>query len=144
MRKLVILIFIAAVGCHDIADCDLDPDLEYAVVGFYNSSDSSTKVVDFNLLTNTNSNYSYFDSGAFLAFPLDPNDQSLTYLFETDSDTYDLTFLYEVSHVQLYAVDCGGSFTYDSLDAETTTFDSVAVIGPILNKNILVNVEVYF
>ncbi|MFY0602065.1 MAG: hypothetical protein JXR03_20490 [Cyclobacteriaceae bacterium] len=145
MRKLVVIVFAVLMGCNEILECELDPNVEYAVVGFYNSADSTEKEVKFNLVSNSQfAYYDALDSGVFFPLPLDPSQESITYLFETDSDTYNLTLSYELQAVQLYSLDCGGSFGFDSLKAFTTAFDSTAVIGPTINKNILVNVEVYF
>lgn len=145
MRKLIFLLIATAMACNEIRECDLNPDIGYAVVGFFNSADKKEKEVKFNAVYNTK--YLYYDeldSGVYFPLPLDPENPSVTYFLETDSNTYDLTLAYHLRSVQLYSVECGGVFGFDSLKATTTNFDSTAVIAPFINKNILVNVEVYF
>jgi len=145
MRKLVFLLFGLALACNEIRECDLDQDVEFVIIGFYNSADSTEKEVAFKSLASSLSDgVSAIDTGTYYQFYLDPMNEEITYYFETDTDTYDMTFNYEINEVNLYSLDCGASFKYDSLEASSTNFDSVAVVGPILNKNIPLNVEIYF
>ncbi|MFT6867165.1 MAG: hypothetical protein ACJA08_002004 [Cyclobacteriaceae bacterium] len=145
MRKLIFLLIAMTMACNEIRDCTLNPDVEYAVVGFFNSADSLEKEVIFNAVYNDQFlYYNELDTGVYFPLPLDPVKRSVTFFLETDSNTFDLTLDYRVRSIQLYSVDCGGGFSYDSLNSTTTNFDSVTVIGSTINKNILVNVEVYF
>ncbi|MFT7233547.1 MAG: hypothetical protein ACI8TA_002772 [Cyclobacteriaceae bacterium] len=145
MRKLIFLLIAMTMACNEIRDCTLNPDVEYAVVGFFNSADSLEKEVIFNAVYNDQFlYYNELDTGVYFPLPLDPVKRSVTFFLETDSNTFDLTLDYRVRSIQLYSVDCGGGFSYDSLKSTTTNFDSVTVIGSTINKNILVNVEVYF
>lgn len=145
MRKLLVLLVGFAIGCNEIRECDLDSDLEYAVVAFYNASDSLSKEVAFKSLTISNISGTFgIDTAEAFAFNLDPTIESLTYFFETDSDTYDLTIDYNIGVVQIYYVDCEPSFRYSISSTSSNLFDSVALVGPIINKNIPINVEVYF
>ncbi|MEP0366043.1 MAG: hypothetical protein ABJN36_14985 [Cyclobacteriaceae bacterium] len=145
MRKLVFLLFGLALACNEIRECDLDPDVEFAIVGFFNSADSTEREVAFkSFSTSLSDGVSTIDTGTYYQFYLDPTNEEITYYFETDSDTYDMTFTYEINSVNLYSLDCGATFKYDSLQASSNSFDSIAVVGPILNKNITLNVEIYF
>ncbi|WP_258102802.1 hypothetical protein [Marinoscillum sp. MHG1-6] len=150
MRTWFFLLVIAAFACNEINECDLDPDVGYAVVVFYDyHSPSTPKQTNWNLVYNDQSSYYYYnleDTSSVFGLLLTPEDSILTYYWETDSVTYDLTFKYNVEALKIYYPECEPTFEFNNLRVDTTgiLFDSVAVVSGFINKNVPVNVEVYF
>lgn len=148
MRNWLFLLLAGAFACNEIKECDLDPDIGYAGVAFYNYKSKTLRYTKWNLVYNDHSSYYYYneeDSLQGFALPLTPDDSILTYYWETDSITYDLTLKYKTSNVKIYYPECEPSYEFKNLRVDTTNtlFDSVAVIGEFINKNVPINVEVY-
>ena len=74
---------------------------------------------------------------------LNPVNESVTYIFETDSIDYDLTMEY-TEHLRIYYDECDPVYSYKIDTAYSTTFDSVVIINPALDKIVPGNVEIYF
>lgn len=146
MRKLLVVLIGIAFSCNEIKECDLDPNIAFTVMVFYNSSDSTIKQVNFKSveLSNVEGRFVIDSVRTGFAFNLDPAIESITYLFETDSDTYDLTLDYSINDVSIYSIDCEPSLAFSLTEASSSQFDSVALVNPILNKDIPINVEIYF
>ena len=155
MKKLIIIIScIAVISCNEIRECDLNPETELVGLAFFQAPDSTERIpktVTFDSVTNSsNIRFTRLDTALqFAPVLLDPTSNQISYYFETDSNTFELLLEYRVSKVALYSLDCGGGFSYDSLQAsailiDSIRFDSVAVSFNSVNKNIPVNVEVFF
>ena len=152
MRQLIIILSVIAFSCNEIRECDLNPNTELVGVGFYEIPDSTNaKLVDktVNFLEVANSRniiFSNLDSinFQFVGLPLDPTANQVSYFFRTDTSLSELLIEYRVNEAALYSLDCGAAFLYDSLRVSSLAFDSVAVSFDAINKNIPVNVEVFF
>ena len=149
MKKIVILCLVL-LGCNEIRECDLDPNVGYATVVFYEYEDpDETKLVQFDYFYATKYpavRYAMDTTAIGFGLPIDPEASSLTYVMVTDSTDYSLKLDYRTYELRLYSIDCGPSFGYADLvvDSIQTNFDSVAVIGSTINKDVPINVEVYF
>ena len=150
MRQLIIILSVIAFSCNEIRECGLNPNNELVGVGFYETPDSTERIdktVNFNQITNSRGiSYPNLDSidYQFVGLPLDPTSNQISYYFETDSSNYELLIQYRVNEVALYSLDCGAAFSYDSLRASVIRFDSAAITFELVNKNIPINVEVFF
>lgn len=149
MKNLVPILLFMVFGCNEIEQCQLDPSLDYMVVGFYHVSDSSERdTLIFNGITASSATGNAYQIArdtifTFALFYLDESATSMNYQFVTDSQSYSMSFRYDVSAF-LYGEKCDPTFRFNNLTLESTSFDSIAVIGTVLDRNIPQNVEIYF
>ncbi len=146
-RKIMIICFFIA-GCNEVKDCGLDDNRRLALVEFYRySNELPIDTLIFDRITSPQSPYLiYPDSDTLLRamfLPLNPEADATDFLFETDSGVFDLSFSYR-REFSVFDVDCDPSVKFFDLSGSSIAFDSVIVINPILNREELTNVEVYF
>ncbi|MEQ8240128.1 MAG: hypothetical protein RIA69_12995 [Cyclobacteriaceae bacterium] len=144
-RNLVLILLISIWGCNEIEQCQLDRNSEFLVGAFYNIKDSVARdTLIFNAVVPSTQPLNFYDTiffGAF--FPLNPTDTMISYTFFTDSMDYELSLSYDVLYY-LFSPDCDPSIRYFDLKVVDTNFDSVAVVGDVLDLQIPINLEVYF
>jgi hypothetical protein len=146
MSRILIVLSVVIFACNEIRECDLNPNTELVGISFKNYPEKTDKTSYFKSIYSSNYTVkSGRDTLQYKGFPLDPTTNKITYYFETDTlGTFDLTLHYRINKVHLYSLDCGASFAYDSLYAESLGFDSIAIISHTVQKNFPVNVEIYF
>ncbi|XOV92469.1 MAG: DUF6452 family protein [Bacteroidota bacterium] len=144
-----IILFFALIGmlsCNEIKECELDENRKFANIEFYYAgSELPIDSLIFDEIYSPASPYiSLQDTflGGF-GLPLDPAIDLTEYIFKTDSGEYNLSFTYQ-REFSVYSVDCDPSVKFYDLTCTSLSFDSIAVINPILNRDELTNVEVYF
>jgi len=144
-RNLVLILLISIWGCNEIEQCQLDPNSEFLVGTFYNIKDSVARdTLVFNAVVPSNQPLNFYDTIIFGAFfPLNPTDTTISYTFMTDSMDYQLSLSYDVLYY-LFSPDCDPSIRYFDLKVVETNFDSVAVVGDVLDLQIPINLEIYF
>lgn len=140
-------------SCQEIKDCTLEPSTDYAVVRFYRGDTSvkTEKTVAFTRVYESEVSNYYISNMAdtleddtvnVIGLYLNPVDTLVTYLFETDTITYELTMTY-TPHLRIYYDECDPVYSYKLDTAYSPNFDSVAIFSEILDKNIPSNVEIY-
>ncbi len=144
-RIAFFLITMSILACNEIKDCDLDENRKFAVIAFYDFSDSTIRdTLIFNQVYSPQSPYLFADTILeVVGLPLDPTDDFTSFVFETDTGDYDLNFSYK-REFSVYDVNCDPSIRFYDLSCTTSAFDSVAIVNPILNREEFTNVEIYF
>lgn len=148
MRNLILILFISIWGCNEIEQCQLDRNNDFFVGVFYDIKDSLARdTLIFNAVIPSNQPFILYDTLDTLLFGagffLNPTDSIISYLMSTDSMDYELTLSYDVLYY-LFSPDCDPSVRYFDLKVLETNFDSVAVIGDVLDTQIPINLEIYF
>lgn len=156
MKKKLFLIFIVGItfftSCKDeYTICDLSKDVRF-VATFnqrINGADILTPAANLNIIQLSNSSALYTQQAnvANFSFPLNPLVDSAKYSFKLgnnlQADT--VTIVYTSTGTNL-SLECG-SVTYHNITRITTTIntiDSVKIINPVLNTNLLQNAKFYF
>lgn len=146
-REIIFICFLIT-GCTVVKDCELDENRKLALVEFYNYSDRTRiDTLIFNQVTSEDSPYLFYSEDDVILgamyFPLNPEVNSSRFFLETDSMVYDLNFVYE-REFSVYDVDCDPSIRFFNLNCTSLVFDSLVVVNPVLNREELTNVKVYF
>ncbi len=146
MKKLVFILCASLVlSCEEIENCDTNDDLNFMVVRFYDLESESSKKIGF-AITAENSPYSFtpFTDSTAVGLPLNPDDLTTTFFFDSDTSHYEMEISYEELQVTIFDPKCDPSYTYIGLDTVRQTFDSTVVVGTVTNRQISTNVEIYF
>ncbi|WP_436514407.1 hypothetical protein [Ekhidna sp. To15] len=146
MKKLtIILLGLAIISCQDIENCDTNDDLDFMVVRFYDIESESSKKVGFTI-TAENSPYSFtpFTDSTGVGLPLNPEDTTTTFFFDSDTSHFELEISYDELQVTIFDPQCDPSYTFIGIDTVRQTFDSTVVVGTVTNRQISTNVEIYF
>lgn len=145
MKKLLFIIGVLAfAACNDIENCETDDALDFMIVRFYNKQTKRPVKVGFTISA-SNSPYQFvpFTDSTGVGLPLDPNQNEVTFLFDSTTTQYELVMSYEVE-ASIFDPDCEPSLTYVELDTVRQTFDSTVVVGTVTNRQLNTNVEIYF
>ncbi|MEP0985915.1 hypothetical protein [Ekhidna sp.] len=146
MKKLVfILMGLSVLSCRDIENCDTDDNLDFMIVRFYDIESGSSKKIGFEI-TAEDSPYTFtpFEDSTGVGLPLNPEDQTTTFFFDSDTSSFELEMSYEEVEVTIFDPKCDPSLTFLGLDTVRQTFDSTVVVGNVTNRQISTNVEIYF
>ena len=90
----------------------------------------------------TDSIFRQADTLSTIVLPLNTGKDETTFLFDTDQNSYSLGLKY-VRTQRLISTDCGPEQIIEELTLEQSTFDSAAVVQPILIEPPVTNVEIY-
>jgi len=82
------------------------------------------------------------DSIQGIILPLDPSINSVSYTFELEGEQYNLNLDYSRG-IEIFYHECEPDFTYTLDSAYSRELDSVVLVGAPINRNTLVNVEIY-
>lgn len=141
-------------ACQEIKDCSLESSTDYAIAGYYvaDSAEQYPRVAKFNRVYEQNVTNYYIssitdtiadDSVQLVGLPVYDQAEVVTYIFETDSVTYDLEIRYK-PHLRIYYDECDPVYSFRLDTVVSTTFDSVVVINPALDRAVSENIEIYF
>ena len=146
MKKLIIILLgLAIISCQDIENCDTDDDQNFMVVRFYDLQSASSKKVGFTITAeNSPYNFAPFTDSTAVGLPLNPDDTTTTFFFDSDTSHFELEISYDQKQVSIFDPKCDPSYTYIGLDTVRQTFDSTVVVGTVTNRQLSTNVEVYF
>lgn len=145
MKKgLLILFGLLVFGCDDIESCTSDSNQSFMVVRFFDMESKTAKKVGFRVSTDESSTlYGLSTDSLTIGLPLDPQDTSVMFLFDSDTNDYALHIRYDPIFT-IFDPDCDPSLFFNQLDTLSSSFDSTAVIGTITNRQLTSNFEVYF
>lgn len=145
MKNLLIIAgLLAFAACNDIENCETDDALDFMIVRFYNKVTKQPVKVGF-AISASNSPYQFvpFTDSTGVGLPLDPDQNEISFLFDSTTTQYELVMSYEVE-ASIFDPDCEPSLTYIKLDTVRQTFDSTVVVGTVTNRQLSTNVEIYF
>ncbi len=148
MKKLITIFTLLIIGmssCQDIENCDTNDSLDFMIVRFFDWETRSSKKVGFTI-TAENSPYNYVLStdSTFVNLPLDPLNTQTTFFFDTETSHFEVEMSYERKEITIFDPKCDPFYTYIGLDTIRNTFDSLAIIGTVTNRQLSTNVEIYF
>ncbi|MEP1034012.1 hypothetical protein [Ekhidna sp.] len=146
MKKLAIILFgLLIISCEDIENCGTNDDLDFMAVRFYDLESAAEKKIGFTI-TAENSPYSFtpFTDSTGVGLPLNPDDPTTTFFFDSDTSHFELEISYAEKQVTIFDQKCDPSYTFIGLDTVRQTFDSTVVVGTVTNRQISTNVEIYF
>ncbi|RED98874.1 hypothetical protein [Marinoscillum furvescens] len=141
-------------ACQEIKDCGLESSTDYAIAGYYvaDSAEKTPRVAKFNKVYEVGVSNYYIsnvedtiadDSVQLVGLPVYDQAEQVTYIFETDSVDYELDILYK-PHLRIYYDNCDPVFSFKLDTVLSTTFDSVVVVNPALDRVVPENIEIYF
>lgn len=133
------------VSCQDIENCDTDDNLDFMILEFHDLESKATKKVGF-VVTAENSPYRFplSDDSTLVALPLNPDDPTTTFFFESDTSNFEVEMSYEDLEITIFDPKCDPSYSFIGLDTVRYSFDSLSIPGTVTNRQISTNVEVYF
>ncbi len=141
---LIILILGILVGCQDIDNCTSDSNTEFMVVRFFDTESKAAKKVGFRVATDEGAGLFPLSTDSLaIGLPLDPMNTSLVFVFDSDTNDYELEVSYDPSF-QIFDPDCPPSLFFSGLDTLRSSFDSTAIRGTVTNRQLTTNLEVYF
>lgn len=153
MRIWKVLLGILVIGCNEIKYCELVPERPVVVIDFFRADTTAkvAKTVAFSIIYPEDSRFYITsiqdtiddDTLQRVGVLLHPEQLDYTYLFETDSQSFQLK-LYYSREAYIYYEDCDPAYRYLLDSVGSNAFDSVAVVNPALIKTANTNVEVYF
>lgn len=146
MKKLAIILFgLLILSCEEIENCGTNDELDFMVVRFYDLQSEASKKIGFTI-TAENSPYSFspFTDSTGVGLPLNPDDPTTTFFFDSDTSHFEMEISYDEKQVTIFDPKCDPSYTFIGLDTVRQTFDSTVVVGTVTNRQISTNVEVYF
>lgn len=146
MKKLAIILFgLLILSCEEIENCGTNDELDFMVVRFYDLQSEASKKIGFTI-TADNSPYSFspFTDSTGVGLPLNPDDPTTTFFFDSDTSHFEMEISYDEKQVTIFDPKCDPSYTFIGLDTVRQTFDSTVVVGTVTNRQISTNVEVYF
>ena len=147
MKKLgIIFIWLSALSCQDIENCDTDDNWGIMIVRFFDFETKDAKKIGFAIGTgNIRYGESFFsEDSTFIGLPLNPDQKTTTFYFESDTSRFELEMSYEDLEVSIFDPKCDPSYTFLGLDTVRYTFDSLSIPGTVTNRQLSTNVEVYF
>lgn len=152
MRFIIVLFFWTLISCTESRYCELASETDYAIVRFYRADTivKTSRSVAFRSITEAGNQF-YLQSMSdtinddtlnAVALFVNPEVDQTSYIFVTDSITYELDLVYKKS-LSIYDVECEPVYRYilDTLQSEQ--FDRVVLINPFLDLDINTNVEIY-
>ena len=141
----IILLGLFILSCQEIENCDTNNDLNFMIVRFFDLESSASKKIGF-VITAENSPFSFtpFEDSTGVGLPLNPNDTTTTFFFDSDTSHFELEMSYDELQVTIFDPKCDPSYTYIGLDTVRQTFDSTVVVGTVTNRQLSTNVEIYF
>ena len=143
MRAIIVFCFglILLWSCGKEPDCDLGIPRDNIAIKFYNSEDSTERIMKFLSVSERNSDqvfYTFADSASSYNLTLNPDLDQVTYVFVSSTSVDTLTLSY-TSELQWLSEECGPSFYYDQLEVigSSYTFDMVSTfIDVTIDENI--------
>jgi hypothetical protein len=145
MRKsIVFLLFLIALACNDVEDCQLDPYEDFLGINFNLLDPEDDRLIIFDeIIIDDLGNFSGDTINSTLFLPIDIGAESTTYRFVTDTATFFFIVGYN-KQASIFERDCDITEIFSDLNIRVSNFDSIRVNSPILNKNNLNNIEIYF
>lgn len=141
---------VASWACDEVNECGVSPYSEEVYINFYDIETKGARSVSFNHMDveyGDGTILSLVDTteagGTGYAFPLDLSQASTSFLFDTDTEDYDLLLSYNVKAL-IENPECGPTLRVTGISAESTAFDSVVVKVTELSKLVAPHVEIYF
>lgn len=78
----------------------------------------------------------------FVLFPLNPDTETTTFRFDTDTSNHVMELSYEVEY-SIFDPECEPSLTFKKIDTVRHTFDSLSIPGRVTNRQLSTNVEIF-
>ncbi len=150
IRNLIFFLFGVLVinACNEIPDCQLIDETAYFNVAFLDRDTTTLAeaLVIYNLTSEKGdsiifSNDTLLVSGVSLY--LNPYDTVSTFYFETDRGFDTLKVSYQTLY-KIISEECGPVQEFLNLDTLDHTFDSISLENSFLNREINVNIALYF
>jgi hypothetical protein len=154
----ILLLLPLTFACHDIDNCEVDPNLEVMIVRFFDLETKEAKKVGF-VFTAENSPYQFVfaadttvsslgvttivSDSTYIALPLNPETELLTFYFNSDTSSHELVISYN-KEFSIFDPDCEPSLTFTNLDTVRQTFDSTVVVNRLTNRQFDTNIKIYF
>lgn len=159
-------------ACRDIDNCEADDNRDFMIIRFYESDTTSliSKNVNFSFLAEGAQTLISMDSvdkvfdvdttiydifleagdtlripeGNAVGLPLNAAADAIIYYCVLPnlqiSDTLQLSYFKEYS---VFDPECSPSLTYVNIDTISQTFDSLAIVGRVTNRQLTTNIEIY-
>ena len=145
MRSLTLFLGLSVfIACNDINDCDSDSNEKFMIIRFFDAESKSAKKVGFRVTeTETNTAFGLSEDSLAIGLSLNPQDTSLSFLFDSDTNDYVLNVRYDTEFT-IFDPECDPSLTFLNLDTLSSSFDSTAIQGTVTNRQLTTNFEVYF
>lgn len=153
VKNILFVSFLAGMAsCSDIDSCDANDEQNFMVLDFHRLESRASLKVGFRVTSGDevfgegvyeDGDYAYSEDSTSINLPLDPNSETTSFQFESDTSSFEITLGYEIN-VSIFDPDCPPSFFYSGLDTLSHSFDSLSIPGTITNSQIETNVEVYF
>ena len=114
------------------------------IIRFFDAESKSAKKVGFRVTeTETNAAFGLSEDSLAIGLSLNPQDTSLSFLFDSDTNDYVLNVRYDTEFT-IFDPECDPSLTFLNLDTLSSSFDSTAIRGTVTNRQLTTNFEVYF
>ena len=146
MKKLSIIILgLIIASCQDIENCGTDDNLDFMILRFFDYETQSAKKVGFTITAeNSTDQFKPFADSTGVGLPLNPDDPTTTFFFDSDTSHFELEMSYDQFRVSIFDPKCEPALTFIGLDTVRYTFDSLSIPGTVTNRQLDTNVEVYF
>lgn len=169
MRIWIVILAWAVISCNEIEDCKIESSQNFAIVQFFRADtvipNNIAKEVGFDLMYVADRTFYYYaweDSIEYRSnpyppedtvhfndttvtrffLPLNPAEDSVTYIFETDTIDYELTMLYS-KDIEIFYDECEPTYNYQLEGVRSVGFDTVILSNPSIDRRIKLNVEIY-
>ncbi|MEM6641497.1 MAG: hypothetical protein AAF616_00845 [Bacteroidota bacterium] len=86
---------------------------------------------------------SIVSDSTFILLPLDPARNSIKYLLQNDTSDFFIELAYD-PQVSIFDPECPASLVYTNIDTIAYNVDAVSIPGPITNRLVGTNVQVFF
>ena len=152
ISKLILLSLFLTIylsSCETKQECEIKPE-SFVNVNFYIDNNGTEKAVKLNLkkvygLGRQDSLLYENDTISSVLLPLSPQVKFLTYIFEIDDLTEEISFNYK-SSTYLESIECGfiANYELDSINYNNTVIDTIIIINNSVTIEKEENVKIIF
>lgn len=168
MRIWIVILAWAVISCNRIEDCEIESSQDFAIVQFFRADTTvkTPKEVSFNYIYEGNEQFylTVINEDSMLVtsyrsprpqdsivndttmielfLPLNPAENSVNYIFETDTSDIQLTMSYS-KNIEIFYDECPPTFNYVIDSVSSIGLDSVVTANKPVDRKIDVNIEIY-